>query len=56
MKRKKHRNLQQNPDDAVAITAVFVHEKVLEITAALSKCKLIFAQTLSFRKTPLSYK
>ena len=37
MKRRKYRNGQKNSDEAVAMTAVFVHEKVLEITASLSK-------------------
>jgi hypothetical protein len=54
MKRKKYRNRQQNPDEAAAMAAVYVHDKILEITTALSKCKLIFARTLSFRKTPLN--
>ena len=37
MKRKKYRNPQQNPDEAVAMTAAFVHDKVIEITSALPK-------------------
>jgi len=41
MKRRKYRSRQQNPDEAVAMTAVFVHEKVLEITAALSKGRVL---------------
>jgi len=41
MKKKKYRNRQQNPDEAVAMTAVFVHEKVLEITATLSRGRVL---------------
>jgi len=41
MKKIKYRNHQQNPDKAVAMTAAFVHDKVLEITAALSKGRVL---------------
>lgn len=41
MKRKRYRNRQQNTDEAVAMTAVFVHEKVLEITAVLPKGRVL---------------
>jgi SAM-dependent methyltransferase len=41
MKRTKYRNKNQNSNEAIAMTAVFVHEKVLEITALLSKGRLL---------------
>lgn len=41
MKRKRYRNRKLNSDEAIAMTAVFVHEKVLEITAALSKGRIL---------------
>ncbi|MBW2251247.1 MAG: class I SAM-dependent methyltransferase [Deltaproteobacteria bacterium] len=41
MKRTRYRNSQRSSDKAVAMTAVFVHEKVLEITAALSKGRVL---------------
>jgi SAM-dependent methyltransferase len=41
MKKKKYRNQQQNPDEAVAMTAAFVHDKVLNITSALPKGRLL---------------
>jgi len=37
MKKNKHRNRQQNSDEAIAMTAAFVHDKVIEITSALPK-------------------
>ena len=41
MKKRKYRNRQQNPDEAVAMTAAFVHDKVIEITSALSKGRVL---------------
>ncbi len=41
MKRKKYRNSQQNPDEAVAMTAAFVHDKLINITSALSKGRIL---------------
>ncbi|MBW2563805.1 MAG: methyltransferase domain-containing protein [Deltaproteobacteria bacterium] len=41
MKRRRNRNRQQNPDEAIAMTAVFVHEKVLEITSTLPKGRIL---------------
>jgi len=41
MKRKRYRNSQQDHDEAVAMTAPFVHDKVIEITSALSKGRVL---------------
>jgi 2-polyprenyl-3-methyl-5-hydroxy-6-metoxy-1,4-benzoquinol methylase len=41
MNRKRYRNQQQNPDEAVAMTAAFVHDKVLSITSSLPKGRLL---------------
>lgn len=41
MSRGRYRGRQQRPDEAIAMTGLFVHEKVLEITAALPKGRLL---------------
>ncbi len=41
MKKNKFDNRQQNSGEAVAMTAAFVHDKVLNITSALSKGRLL---------------
>jgi len=41
MKKNIYRNRQQNPDEAIAMTAAFVHDKVLKNTALLPKGLLL---------------
>lgn len=41
MGRRRYRGRQQRPDEAVAMTGRFLHEKVLEITAKLPKGRVL---------------
>ncbi|MDY6791421.1 MAG: class I SAM-dependent methyltransferase [Thermodesulfobacteriota bacterium] len=41
MKKNKYRNRQQNTDEAMAMTAAFVHDKVIKITSALPKGRVL---------------